>query len=233
MTNIPVSSIELRNETSTLKSISGDSVTVLEYSIDLVKDNLQGQRLTCVAVGDDTVYTETAVVTVKGMSSKKMCDNFQINFSPAPSDPLVTVPSGSPVGFTTVYTGEREVVFSWSSPPVTERNGVITSYTLSCSPSPSSLPQSPSSGPLTVAGFSPHTSYSCSLVASNTQGSGPPAPTSFTTLQDCEPCKFTNCLKLIVMSFSDSFIQLRFGGVLTTCAEEVVSQNFIHWNTSM
>ena len=61
MTNIPVSSIELRNETSTLKSISGDSVTVLEYSIDLVKDNLQGQRLTCVAVGDDTVYTETAV----------------------------------------------------------------------------------------------------------------------------------------------------------------------------
>ena len=140
MTNIPVSSIELRNETSTLKSISGDSVTVLEYSIDLVKDNLQGQRLTCVAVGDDTVYTETAVVTVKSMSSKKMCDNFQLNFSPAPSDPLVIVPSGSPVGFTTVA-GEREVVFSWSPPPVTERNGVITSYTLSCSPSPSPPPQ--------------------------------------------------------------------------------------------
>ena len=97
----------------------------------------------------------------------------------------LSAPSGSPVGFTAVD-GEREVVFSWSPPPVTERNGVITSYTLSCSPSPSSLPQSPSSGPLTVAGFSPHTSYSCSLVASNTQGSGPPAPTSFTTLQDCE-----------------------------------------------
>ena len=94
----------------------------------------------------------------------------------------LSAPSGSPVGFTAVA-GEREVVFSWSPPPVTERNGVITSYTLSCSPSP---PQSPSSGPLTVAGFSPHTSYSCSLVASNTQGSGPPAPTSFTTLQDCE-----------------------------------------------
>ena len=86
----------------------------------------------------------------------------------------------------TAVAGEREVVFSWSPPPVTERNGVITSYTLSCSPSPSSLPQSPSSGPLTVAGFSPHTSYSCSLVGSNTQGSGPPELTSFTTLQDCE-----------------------------------------------
>ena len=89
------------------------------------------------------------------------------------------------MGFTAVA-GEREVVFFWSPPPVTERNGVITSYTLSCSPSPSSLPQFPSSGPLTVAGFSPHTSYSCSLVASNTQGSGPPAPTSFTTLEDRE-----------------------------------------------
>ena len=97
----------------------------------------------------------------------------------------LSAPSGSPMGFTAVA-GEREVVFSWSPPPVTERNGVITSYTLSCSPSPSSLHQSPSSGPLTVAGFSPHTRYSCSLVARNTQGSGPPASTSFTTLQDCE-----------------------------------------------
>ena len=97
----------------------------------------------------------------------------------------LSVPSGSPVEFTAVA-GEREVVFSWSPPPVTERNGVITSYTLSCSPSPSFLPQFPSSGPLTVTGFSPHTSYSCSLVASNTQGSGPHELISFITLEDCE-----------------------------------------------
>ena len=123
------------------------------------------------------------------------------------------------MGFTAVA-GEREVVFSWSPPPVTERNGVITSYTLSCSPSPSSLPQSPSSGPLTVAGFSPHTSYSCSLVASNTQGSGPPAPTSFTTLQDCEPFKY---FFFHHTQISDLFFQLRLSGLLTTCPEELVS----------
>ena len=83
--------------------------------------------------------------------------------------------------------GQRQVVFSWSPPPVTQQNGLITSYTLSCSPSPSSLPQSPfQSGPLTVAGFSPDTSYSCSVVAENGLGSGPPAHTNFTTLQDCK-----------------------------------------------
>ena len=76
---------------------------------------------------------------------------------------------------------------SWSPPPVTQRDGVLTSYSLSCSPSPSSLPQSPSqAGPLTVAGFSPDSSYSCSVVATNSQGSGPPAHTTFMTLQDCK-----------------------------------------------
>ena len=95
-------------------------------------------------------------------------------------------PPGVPEMFVAVA-GERQVTFSWSPPPVALRNGVITSYTLSCSPSPSSLPQSPSQpGTLTVSGFSPDTSYSCSVVASNSQGSGPPASISFTTQQDCE-----------------------------------------------
>ena len=99
---------------------------------------------------------------------------------------VLTVPAGDPEMFVAAA-GERQVNFSWSPPPVALRNGVITSYTLSCSPSPSSLPQSPSQpGTLTVAGFSPDTSYSCSVVASNSQGFGPPANTSFTTQQDCE-----------------------------------------------
>ena len=98
----------------------------------------------------------------------------------------LSVPSGAPEMFEAVA-GQRQVNFSWSPPPVTQHNGLVTSYTLSCSPSPSSLPQSPSqSGPLTVAGFSPDTSYSCSVVASNSQGSGPSALTTFTTMQDCE-----------------------------------------------
>ncbi|CAI8054375.1 hypothetical protein GBAR_LOCUS29678 [Geodia barretti] len=82
--------------------------------------------------------------------------------------------------------GDREVEFSWSPPPPTQQNGVITSYTLSCSPSPSSLPQSPSSqsGSLTATSFSPNTLYSCSLTAENSQGSGPPAVVTFTTEED-------------------------------------------------
>ena len=99
----------------------------------------------------------------------------------------LSAPPGSPEMFAAVA-GKREVVFSWST-PVTQHNGVLTSYILTCSPSPSSLPQILLSGPLTVTGFSPHTSYFCSLVAINTQGSGQPALTSFTTLQDCEPIK--------------------------------------------
>ena len=98
-----------------------------------------------------------------------------------------SAPSGSPEKFEAVA-GQRQVVFTWSPPPVTQRNGVITNYTLSCSPSPSSLPQSPSSQSvsLTVTGFSPNTLYSCSLVATNSQGSGPPSNISFTTLEDCK-----------------------------------------------
>ncbi|CAI8044499.1 hypothetical protein GBAR_LOCUS24676 [Geodia barretti] len=104
--------------------------------------------------------------------------------------------------------GEREVVFSWSPPPVTQRNGVITGYTISCSPSPSSLPHSTSSEvtSLRLAGFSPGTSYSCSLVASNSQGSGPPANSSFKTKED------------------NSYFQLHLGGLLSTCSEEVNSE---------
>ena len=114
---------------------------------------------------------------------------------------LSPVPTGVPEMFVAVA-GQRQVNFSWSPPAVILRNGVITSYTLSCSPSPSSLPQSPSqSGPLTVAGFSPDTSYSCSVVASNSVGSGPPANITFTTLQDC---KFINITRPQVYRISIS-----------------------------
>lgn len=97
-----------------------------------------------------------------------------------------TVPSAAPTGFH-AEAGERQVIFSWFPPPLTKQNGVITSYTLSCVPSPSTLPQSPfHSGSLTVTGFGPDTAYSCSLVATNRRGSGPAATTNFTTQPECE-----------------------------------------------
>ena len=71
MTNIPVFSIEWKNETSTLASISAANLTVLEYTIDPVKDDLQGHNLTCVAVAGDSEYTEMEVVDVEGMPGRR------------------------------------------------------------------------------------------------------------------------------------------------------------------
>ena len=87
--------------------------------------------------------------------------------------------------FDTVF-GERQAMFSWSPPLVTERNGVIITYTLSCSPSPSTLPLSISQAvPVTVTGFTPDTRYICSVMAHNGLGAGPAAQETFTTQPDC------------------------------------------------
>ena len=136
----------------------------------------------------------------------------------------VDPPEDAPEMFEAVA-GQRQVNFSWSPPPVIQHNGVITSYTLSCSPSPSSLPQSPSqSGTLTVTGFSPDTSYTCSLVASNSQGSGPAANISFTTLEDCKIILLYlhNVAILVSNTHADTYFQLHLAGVLT-CSELIVS----------
>ena len=89
MTNIPVNSIEWRNETSTLKTSTAANVTVLEYTIDPVKDDLDGHNLTCVAVTGTTVYNETEVVAVRGMCGNEVCMIvFYHSISPVPSRAL-------------------------------------------------------------------------------------------------------------------------------------------------
>ena len=78
MTNVPVFSIEWKNETSTLASISAANLTVLEYTFDPVMDDLQGHNLTCVAVAGDSEYTEMEVVDVEGMPGRRcvcVCDS--------------------------------------------------------------------------------------------------------------------------------------------------------------
>lgn len=127
--------------------------------------------------------------------------------------------SGAPEMFAAVAR-ERDVVFSWFPPP---NNGVGIRYTLSCSPSPSSLPQTyySHSISLVVTGFSPNTDYSCTLVTRNTQGSGLPATASFTTQRDCE---FIS-LAMHFSSFgapTDSYFQIRLSDVVG-CSEWVVS----------
>ena len=76
------------------------------------------------------------------------------------------------------------MTFSWSAPRM---SAPITSYNLSCSPSPSSLPRSFTlSGTYTLTGFYPETSYVCSLVAYNGLSAGPMTYVAFTTKEDCK-----------------------------------------------
>ena len=64
MTNIPVDSIEWRDQSSSvLSSISSaEDLTMLEYTIPLVTDDLNGQQFTCIAIAGDTTYTETVEI---------------------------------------------------------------------------------------------------------------------------------------------------------------------------
>ena len=71
-TNIEVSSIEWMDETSAILSSATDQ-TVVEYTIPLVRDDLQGLQYTCTAVGGTTNYTETVEIQVV---SKFMSQHF-------------------------------------------------------------------------------------------------------------------------------------------------------------
>ena len=65
MTNAQVSSIEWRDQSSTVLARTADQ-TVVEYTIPLVRDDLQGWQLTCRAVDKGAVYTETVEIQVAG-----------------------------------------------------------------------------------------------------------------------------------------------------------------------
>ena len=75
-TNIAVSSIEWRDETSTVLSSATDQT--VEYTIPLVRDDLQGLQYTCRAVAGTTIYTETVEIQVVSKSmSPPFCEIFQ------------------------------------------------------------------------------------------------------------------------------------------------------------
>ena len=68
-TNINVSSIEWRNESSAVLSstMDGGTHSMLDYTIHLVSDDLQGQEYSCNAeAADGTVYNETVRIEVVG-----------------------------------------------------------------------------------------------------------------------------------------------------------------------
>ena len=63
MTNIAVSTIEWRDQSSTVLESAADQ-TVLNYTIDPVSDDLHGVQYTCRAVVGGTEYTETVEIQV-------------------------------------------------------------------------------------------------------------------------------------------------------------------------
>ena len=86
-----------------------------------------------------------------------------------------------PVNFQAAV-GKREVSFSWSP---SSGSVSIIGYIVACTPSPATLPQSfPQFGDHRISGFSPETSYNCSVAAYTTQTVGPPATVVFTTEED-------------------------------------------------
>ena len=67
MTNITVDSIKWSNESSILTMSSDVNLRVLEYTIPLVRDDLQGEEFTCTAVAGEAMYTETIEIQVTGI----------------------------------------------------------------------------------------------------------------------------------------------------------------------
>ena len=57
--------MEWMDETSAVLSSTTDQ-TVVEYTIPLVRDDLQGLQYTCRAVAGTTIYTETVEIQVVG-----------------------------------------------------------------------------------------------------------------------------------------------------------------------
>ena len=86
------------------------------------------------------------------------------------------------------------MTFSWSPPVPTLRNGVITGYFLSCVPEDGGentiTMQYTAAGTFTLGGFTPATSYNCSIAASNILGSGAAVYVVVTTLDDGK-CQIT------------------------------------------
>ena len=88
------------------------------------------------------------------------------------------------------------MTFSWAPPNATQRNGMITGYSLSCTPLTAEgdiTMQYTQVGTFTLGGFTPFTIYSCSIFASNSQGDGPVALIDIPTEEDCKlPFQFAD-----------------------------------------
>ena len=188
-----------------------DSTTVTEGTETVLNNPLTAQYTHTLTVSGRPEGLYTCTVS----NNKPSEDSAQLNV-PGNGKKTAGAPETSslaPSGSLEVFEADaeqRQVIFTWSPPPVTQRNGIITNYILSS--------QSES---LTVTGFSPNTLYSCSVVATNSQGSGSSSTISFTTPEDCKTqyCVVKNLVHYSL--YTDSYFQLHLHG-LTSCPEFTV-----------
>ena len=148
---------------------------------------------------------------------------------------LSSVPTGPPQSFT-VIPEERNMTFSWSAPASNLQHGMITGYFLSCVPEAggggnSISMQYTAPGTFTLGGFTPATSYNCSISASNSQGSGPVAYLIVATPDDSKyhgarlVCQILLVPICVCLLYSLALLfQLQLSGTgLRVCQEWVVS----------
>lgn len=95
----------------------------------------------------------------------------------------MTAPSGTPEDFT-VTLNDTVLLLSWAPPAENRRNGVIVSYTLSCSIDDNQvfeLNLNATVEEIYLGVYRHESTYSCNISASTSEGSGPNATASVTT----------------------------------------------------
>ena len=96
---------------------------------------------------------------------------------------IFTVPSGPPQNFTVITTSDF-LLFTWSPPLLSQRNGVITQYDVICTVQNTTLSRQTSSTSASSTNLATlaATKYTCFVCAGTVVGYGPPSETN--TSQD-------------------------------------------------
>ena len=98
------------------------------------------------------------------------------------------VPSGPPLSVVAVLSTPYSITLSWSLPRSTDRNGIITGYTMRVTAASSTIFQgSTTATSYTVSSLSPYTRYNCSVAAKTIIGTGPFSHRA--SVQTKEACK--------------------------------------------
>ncbi len=86
------------------------------------------------------------------------------------------MPTGSPIGLSVIVLNSTDVQISWSPPPLSEQNGIISSYYLSVTDSDIEVAFTPlitNMTSTTFGGLVPYTIYYCTVAAYTSVGGGP------------------------------------------------------------